>query len=196
MANVRSLMTGSAVSLAIVLGASLLAACNNSETSAAKTGTETSTAVPAAKTDGSAAKDVPAGGAAKALDDIKAKLARASSADIQQKSEELWTAKDYASAVAVAEMAYKLDGNKNAAYRLGTAYYGGSGVEKDLAKAAEYLSIPALDDVSYALYYRGLVLADKAYKGFDASKARMSLEKAKQMGVAEAEDAIKALPSN
>jgi TPR repeat protein len=189
MLKVRALVTKSAISLAIVLGAGLLAACNNSETTAAKTGAESSTAAPAAN-------EMSAGDAAKALDAIKAKLAGASSADIQMKSEELWTAKDYASAVAVAEMAFKLDGNKNAAYRLGTAYYGGSGVEKDLAKAAEYLNLPALDDVSYALYYRGLVMADKAYKGFDAAKARMSLEKAKMMGVAEADEALKALPSN
>lgn len=194
MANVRSLMTKSAITLAILFGAGLLAACNNSETTAAKTGTET--AAPDAKTDGAATNEMSAADPAKALDDIKAKLAGATSSDIQIKSEELWTAKDYASAVAIADMAYKMDGNKNAAYRLGTAYYGGTGVEKDLAKAAGYLNIPALDDVSYALYYRGLVFADKTYSGFDAAKARMSLEKAKQMGVAEADDALKALPSN
>jgi TPR repeat protein len=196
MANVRSLMTKSAVSLAIVLGAGLLTACNNSDTSAAKTGAETSTAAPAATAEAPAAMETSAADAAKALDAIKSGLAGASSADMQKKSEELWTAKDYANAVAIAEMAYKLDGNKNAAYRLGTAYYGGSGVEKNLVKAAEYLNIPVLDDVSYALYYRGLVLADKTYKGFDAAKARMALEKAKGMGVAEAEEALKALPSN
>ena len=196
MATNRALTTRSAISFALLLGAGFLAACNNSETSAAKTGTGNSATDPAVKTDSMAPKEMSAGDAAKALDALKGSLAGASSSDIQQKSEDLWNAKDYAGAVAIAEMAYKLDGNKNAAYRLGTAYYGGTGVEKNLSKALEYLNIPALDDVSYAIYYRGLALADKSYSGFDAGKARMTLEKAKQMGVKEAEDALKALPSS
>ena len=209
MANIRSLMTRSAAAAALLLATSLLAACNNSsETAPAKTEASKATKAPDAGTDASktmksadpakpadAAKTMAADDPAKSLEALKKSLSGASSADMQKKSEELWTAKEYANAVAAAEMAYKADGNKNAAYRLGTAYFGGTGVAKNLVKASEYLNIPALDDVSYALYYRGLILADKSYSGFDAKKARMSLEKAKQMGVAEADDAIKALPA-
>jgi hypothetical protein len=211
MANIRSLITRSAAASAIVLTTSFLAACNNSsETAPAKTEASKTEKTPDAGADASGtktmkaedksksadAKAMTAEDPSKALDALKKSLAGGSSADMQKKSEDLWTAKEYASAVAISEMAYKADGNKNAAYRLGTAYYGGTGVDKNLVKAAEYLNIPALDDVSYAVYYRGLILADKSYSGFDIKKAKMSLEKAKQMGVAEAEDALKALPAN
>ena len=208
MANIRSLITKSTAVAALLLTTSFLAACNNSsETSPAKTEASDSTKKPDAGADAKTMKaedkaktaesteTMKAEDAAKSLDALKKSLSGATSADMQKKSEELWTAKEYVNAVAVAEMAYKADGNKNAAYRLGTAYFGGTGVEKNLAKAAEYLNITALDDISYALYYRGLILSDKSYSGFDAKKARTVLEKAKQLGVAEAEDALKALPA-
>jgi TPR repeat protein len=197
MATIRTLTARSATALTIILTTTFLAACNDSnKTPAAKSEASNSTKAPAGGADATAPKTMSAEDSSKTLDALKKSLSGASSADMQKKSEELWTAKDYASAVAIAEMAYKSDGNKNAAYRLGTAYYGGTGVEKNLGKAAGYLNTPGLDDVSYALYYRGLILADKSYSGFDAKKARASLEKAKQMGVAEADDALKALPAN
>jgi TPR repeat protein len=195
--NNRFLMAKSVFSLAIMFSTSLLIACNEkSDISHAETKAAQSAAAPNVGKDDLTKETMSYGDSAKNIDALKKKLEGASSEDMESKSEELWAAKDFVSAVAIAEMAYRADGNKNAAYRLGTAYYGGWGVEKNLSKAAEYLNIKSLDDVSYAIYYRGLIQADKDYSGFDTSKARANLEKAKLLGVTQAQDAIKALPSN
>ena len=109
-------------------------------------------------------------------------------------AERLWDAKDYVGAVSLSEMALKKDGIRNATYRLGTAYFAGLGVDKNLDKAWEFLGKPELDDVREALYYRGLMQSDKSFSGYDLVKARANLEKAKEMGVAGAEERLKALP--
>lgn len=125
---------------------------------------------------------------------LKAELASATGAEIMKNAELLWTAKDYSGAVALSEMALKKDGNRNASYRLGTAYYSGLGVEKNLDKAWEFLGKPELDDVGEAHYFRGLMQADKLFSGFDVAKARASFEKAREKGVADADAKLKALP--
>src|SRR5690606_29127479 len=88
------------------------------------------------------------------VSDLVAQYRNADSAKIVKAMTAAWNARDYATAVALARLAYDRDGgNSQAAYRLGTAYYGGYGVGKDLSKAWQYLSVPALDRSAYALYF-------------------------------------------
>jgi TPR repeat protein len=170
----------------LALGAALLAGCSD---------TGTKPAADAAKTaPQAAAPDKPTEVQLAALDKLKAQFANASGAEIEKKADELWAAKEYANAVALADMAYKKDKDRNAAFLLGAAYQGGNGVEKNLDKAWEYLSINTLDDVRYALYYRGLILADAKFQGTDLEKARENLKKAKELGVVEADAALSKLP--
>ena len=116
------------------------------------------------------------------------------SAAIQARADELWSKQEFKAGYALAEAAYKKDGNANAAYRLGTAHYLGIGAAKDLDKAWDYLNSPGLNDVRYALYYRGLVQSDAAFAKRDTDAAKANLERAKGMGVKEAEEALAALP--
>jgi TPR repeat protein len=171
----------------LAFGAVFLASCSDTGSKPKDTAkTETQATDPAPQTEAQAAN----------LAKLKAELASATSAEIMKSAEQLWMNKDYASAFPLAEMAFKKDGNSAAAYRLGTAYQGGYGVDKDVNKAWEYFSSPSLDESRYALYFRGLLQSDKEFSGFDVAKARASLERAKAMGVKEAEAELAKLPSN
>jgi serralysin len=141
------------------------------------------------------ASSVRAGVAKSDLVSAMARPGSSSAGEISAKVEKLWKSEDYEKAVALAGMAYEKTGDSNAAYRLGTAYYGGYGVKKNLETAWRYLSIPALDNIRYALYYRGLILADPAYSGHDIAAARVVLQKAGDMGVPEAAKALANLPA-
>lgn len=127
---------------------------------------------------------------------IKSQLANAKSADIQAKAEELWTAGSYAPAVELSQMAFDKDGLSGAAYRLGTAYFGGTGATKDLGKALEFFTKPGLEEDRYSIYYRGMIKSDATFAQKNASEARMLLEKAKSLGVKEAEEALAKLPAS
>lgn len=122
-----------------------------------------------------------------------AELASATSAQIQQRAESFWDAGDYESAVSLADIAFRKDGNPNAAYRLGTAYYRGFGVQQDLERAWRYLSVPALDESRFALYFRGLIKAAPEFVERDIDQARGYLERARELGVAQAEAALSSL---
>jgi TPR repeat protein len=171
--------------LVFVLGAAILGACSDTGGKPAD----------AAKSEASKQSGADAANPAQSTDvtKLKTELAGASSVDIMKKSEELWAAKDYASAVSLAEMARDKDGNRNAVYRLATAYYAGQGVEKNLDKAWELFNQPELGDVKEIHYYVGLIQADKSFSGHDLAKAKASLQKAKDLGVAGAEAKLQSL---
>jgi ubiquinone/menaquinone biosynthesis C-methylase UbiE len=76
------------------------------------------------------------------------------------------------------------------AYRLGQAYLYGRGAKRDLEKAFKYFSYPELDRVRFALYFRGLVLKDPDFSGFDNGKALGMLEQARDLGVEKADEPI------
>lgn len=121
-------------------------------------------------------------------------LSEASGKQIQAKAEELWKARDYAAAVELSRMAFDKDGYSAAAYRLGTAYYSGTGVARDVATAWQFFSNTALDESRYSIYYRGLIKADPSFAERNAGEARALLERARSMGVKEADAALAALP--
>lgn len=173
------LSKGLAGLVGLAFGAAILAGCSDSGTRPAADAATTGEKSPSEQ--------------AAAIDKMRTEFATANSAEMMKRAEALWAAKDYAGGAALAGMAYKKDGNSNAAYRLGTAYQGGYGVKKDLNKAWEYLSNPALDNVSYALYFRGLVQSDKDFSNFDVAMARMNFERAKAMGVGAASDPLNEL---
>jgi TPR repeat protein len=163
--------------LCLLLGAALVAGCTDSKQTAANAPGK---AVEAPAVD---------------LAAIKASLANATSADIQAKAEELWTAGSYAPAVELSQMAFDKDGLSGAAYRLGTAYFGGTGVARDLSKALDFFKKPGLENDRYSIYYRGMIVSDPAFMEKNLGEARMLLDKAKTLGVKEAEEALAKLPA-
>ena len=124
------------------------------------------------------------------IDKIKADMEGSSGADLAAKAEELWKDEHFKGALELATLAYEKDRDRNAAYRIGSAYYGGYGVEKNIETAYKVFSEPALSDVRYAKYYRGIILGDPTFKGFDKAAARSELEAAEKLGVKEATKAL------
>lgn len=116
-------------------------------------------------------------------------MAAVSRDDLNAMGEALWgdrNADSQKQSVELFHQLYDMGDRKRAGYRLGTAYYLGRGVSRDLQKAYSFLSIPDLDKTRYALYYRGLILRDPGFPGRDEFGARKVLKQAHEMGVKEA----------
>ncbi len=84
--------------------------------------------------------------------------------------------------IALLRLALK-KGDGRAAHYLGVAYINGFGVKKDHVAAYRFLSDPALDTNPWSLYYRGLLLADKTFSGYDLRQAKIQLQRSRQKGV-------------
>ena len=78
-------------------------------------------------------------------------------------------------------------------YRLGQAYYYGRGAKRDLDKAFKFFSFPALDSVRFAHFFRGMILKDPDFSGFDETKALAALEQARDLGVEQAKKPIEVI---
>jgi len=61
-------------------------------------------------------------------------------------------------------------GSRSSSYRLGYAYFKGTGAERDLEKARKYFFGKCLDDYSPALFFRGAILIEQ--DDADGSKKR------------------------
>ena len=118
--------------------------------------------------------------------------------EILARAEELWNDSeadpDNTRSVALFRKAWEMGDRATSGYRLGVAHYEGTGAEQDLEKAYEYFSIPELDEVRYALLYRGRILKSSAFPRQDFIKAREYLEKALEMGVELAAEDLQSLP--
>jgi len=119
--------------------------------------------------------------------------------DIAEDAKALWDDEDRdpdrSQAVQLFQLAYEKGDHATSAYRLGTAYYHGFGVRRDIAKAHEFFAVPQLDGTRFALYYRGLILKNSAFPHFSRSLAWEALSKAAALGVEAAAQELKSLPS-
>ena len=107
--------------------------------------------------------------------------------EIIARAEQLWAENEYNSAlkaVVLLQQLFDKGKTKATAYRLGTAYYLGKGVSRNLETAYQYL---LLDDSRSALYYRGLILSDKNFSGFNLQLALKCFSEALKMGVPKAQ---------
>ncbi len=111
-----------------------------------------------------------------------------------KRAEELWNDPEQdpgkEKSVALFEEAFRKGEVLRSAYRLGSAYYYGYGVDQDYEMAYKYFSMPELDNVRYARYFRGLILSNKNFSGYDLSRAVENLEAAAGMGVDLAREAL------
>lgn len=119
--------------------------------------------------------------------------------ELARQAEELWNDQtadpDKTKAVAMFRKAYAKGATSAAGYRLGLAYYYGYGVEKNIETAEKYFSIPALAGYNWALYYRGLIIADEKHPQRSVNRARILLQRAQNMGVLAAKAALERLPA-
>ena len=110
--------------------------------------------------------------------------------EIIAKAEKLWAKDEHNSvleAVSLLQQLFDKGEVKGTAYRLGTAYYLGKVVSRNLETAYKYF---LLDDSRYSFYYRGLILSDKSFSGFDLQLASKNLSAALKMGVSNAQNHI------
>lgn len=92
--------------------------------------------------------------------------------------------------VALFRAAYEAGDRVRSGYRLGTAYYYGRGIKKDLSEAFKYLSDPLLNNSRFALYFRGMILSSKIFSGYNETLAIQVLRKAHDLGVVAAAQRI------
>ena len=107
--------------------------------------------------------------------------------EVIARAEQLWAENEYNSAleaVSLLQQLFDKGETKTTAYRLGTAYYLGKGVSRNLETAYQYL---LLDDSRSALYYRGLILSDKNFSGFNLQLALKCFSEALKMGITKAQ---------
>ncbi len=107
--------------------------------------------------------------------------------EIIAKAEQLWAEDEFNSAleaVTLLQQLFDKGKTKTTAYRLGTAYYLGKGVRRNLETAYQYL---LLDDSRSALYYRGLILSDKNFSGFNLQLALKYFSEALKKGMPKAQ---------
>jgi ubiquinone/menaquinone biosynthesis C-methylase UbiE len=107
--------------------------------------------------------------------------------EIIAKAEKLWAKDEHSSvleAVSLLQQLFDKGKVKGTAYRLGTAYYLGKGVRRNLETAYQYF---LLDDSRYSFYYRGLILSDKSFSGFNLQLALKDLSDALKMGASNAQ---------
>ena len=122
--------------------------------------------------------------------------ARVPEPSLTEQAEALWTKGEYRDSLELHKKNYARNKAAISGYRIGVAYFSALGVDKDLEAAWAYLSNPLQDDVRYAIYYRGLILGDTLFSGSDHERAKANLEKARQMGVQEADAALTNLYKN
>jgi len=77
---------------------------------------------------------------------------------------------DRAFAVEISHKIFTRFGSRSSSYRLGYAYFKGTGAERDLEKARKYFFGKCLDDYSPALFFRGAILIEQ--DDADGSKKR------------------------
>jgi serralysin len=131
--------------------------------------------------------------AASEIAKLRAEMSGASSKSLLKSYENLWKIDEYEAAFALASLAFEKYQAKAAAYRIGTALMTGLGAEKDIERAFEYFSFPALMDARYARYFRGVILADPSFSKYDIEAAKAEFEAAGEMGVPDAAAALAAL---
>lgn len=109
------------------------------------------------------------------------------SKEIISKAEQLWQdGSDHSTAEAVRLLKRLFDKGEvqGTAYRLGTAYYYGKGVEKNLEGAYKYFS---LTQDRYSFYYRGLIFSDPNFSKFDLQLAYKNFSEALKRGISKAQ---------
>lgn len=111
-------------------------------------------------------------------------------------AEKRWTEGDHAAAIVMHQRMFAQHDDPTSAYRLGTAYFLGKGAPRNLRLAWRYLSHPSQLNVRYACYYRGLILSDPSFDGYNPELARADLEKAARLGVPEATKVLLELTQN
>jgi hypothetical protein len=124
------------------------------------------------------------------IERLKKELSSVPNGVLTEKFEALWKDNDFEASFALASFAYEKFQARQAAYRLGIAYFRGFGVEKDIERAFEYLSVPQLEGARYAHYFRGRILADPSFSGHDLAAAKAEFESALELGVKEAGKAL------
>lgn len=128
--------------------------------------------------------------AAPATRTIVAEKEKDSDVDYYAEGEKLWAdeGKPENSIRAVDLFKKAFDGGdiRRAGYRLGNAYFAGKGVRRDLRTAYHYFSLPDLNDVRYAQYFKGLILRNPSFEGHDEFGALEAMKRAHEMGVPQA----------
>ena len=118
-------------------------------------------------------------------------------ADLSARAEKIWYdgsgKPDYGKAVTIFAKAYNLGDHELAAYFLGQAYYYGLGVDRDFARALNYLTSPELENHGGAHFVLSRLFADTAFEQHDLRRALEEMQRARELGVRAAQEEARKL---